>query len=173
MSDLPPSEVGEHSVRRSSWEVAGLPAPPYAREDRLLPRQWLREVREARGLTQWTVTRRVTAYIPECRLSLSRLAHIEGGRLSISNVKACHMEGLREEPDPPTRGAVFSKEGRVTTCACPVRMISREPSMTSRRLGRSTGPKFGIRLMQGLWLRRKASSCAASATRRPGCGSTC
>ena len=67
----------------------------------MLPRQWLREVREARGLTQWAVTRGVTAHTPECRLSLSRLSHIESGRLSVANIKPCHMEGLRLVLDVP------------------------------------------------------------------------
>ena len=108
---FPKEELG---MGRPSWEVAGLPAPPYAREkqERLLPRHWLREVWEARGLTQWTVTRRLTAHTPECPLSLSRLSHIEGGRLSLSNVKAGHMEGPRLVLDVPVSiwQRVFSED---------------------------------------------------------------
>ena len=77
-----------------------------------MPRQWLREVREARGLTQGAVTYRVTARMPECPLKLSRLEHIEGGRLSLSNVKAGHMEGLRLVLDVPVSiwQRVFSED---------------------------------------------------------------
>lgn len=95
MSDQPTSAARARSPRRAPWEVAGLPAPPYAREDFLMPRQWLREVREARGLSKWMVVQRVTAHTPKQPFRLSRLEHLEGGRLSLSNVEACHMEALR------------------------------------------------------------------------------
>lgn len=95
MSDpLVPQEIIQ-GARRPPWEVAGLPAPPYARAGLLLPRHWLREVRTARGLTLWEVAQGVTAHTPESRLSLSRLSHLEAGRLSLSKVDSCHMEGLR------------------------------------------------------------------------------
>ena len=101
MSDLPSPETGASQIHRPAWEVAGLPAPPYAQEDFLLPRQWLREVREVRGLSKWAVVQRVTAHTPKQPFRLSRLEHLEVGRLSLSNVEACHMEGLRLVLDVP------------------------------------------------------------------------
>ena len=114
MTEPPPSKA-ELRTRLSSWEAAGLPAPPYAREgqDPLLPRHWLRAVREARGLTQHAVAQGVTASVPEAPLTLSRLAHLGGGRLSLLSVRGGQMEGLRRVLDVPVSvwHRVFS-EGR-------------------------------------------------------------
>ena len=70
-------------------------------EDLLLPRRWLRQVREHRGLTQRQLIERMADQDPPCRMAFASYGRLETGRRSISELPHIQQAGLRQALDIP------------------------------------------------------------------------
>lgn len=70
-------------------------------EDLLLPRRWLRQVRENRGLTQRQLIERMADQDPPCRMAFASYGRLETGRRSISELPLPLQVGLRQALEIP------------------------------------------------------------------------
>ena len=66
------------------------------RQNILLPRHWLRNVREHRRLSQQEVVARMRALDPPCLLSSSQYSRLETGRRLMWELTSFQQEGLRQ-----------------------------------------------------------------------------
>lgn len=81
-----------------SQELPPLPdqAPSVDPKDIVLPRHWLQQVREYRGLTQKALVQRMAHQDPSHRISLAGYGRLETGRRPIPTLSAGQQESLRQ-----------------------------------------------------------------------------
>lgn len=76
-------------------------SPSVEPKDLLLPRHWLRQVREHRGLTQKALVQRMAQQDPPCWLALASYGRLETGRRSVSELPLPQQIGLRQALEIP------------------------------------------------------------------------